>query len=124
MRNSKNDIGEMDVRRLFAQNLKRLRDLQRISQLQISVLTGLTHNFINDIENCKKWISADTLARLATALQVQPFQFFLSEYLAGQSQEDPSSIYREDFDDMFQKIASDWKSTYLPEPPDNKKKKD
>jgi transcriptional regulator with XRE-family HTH domain len=124
MKNLKTDIGEMDIRRLFAQNLKRLRDLQNISQLQMSVLTGLTHNFINDIENCKKWISADTLARLTTALKVQPFQFFLSEYLAAESQEDPSSIYREDFDDMFEKIASDWKNTYLPEPPGDKKKKD
>jgi transcriptional regulator with XRE-family HTH domain len=114
MKNTQKTIGEMEVRRLFAQNLRRLRELQNISQLQLSGLTGLTHNFINDIENSKKWISADTLARFSTALQVQPFQFFLSEYLANESRDDPSLVYREDFEDTFEKIAADWMNTYLP----------
>jgi transcriptional regulator with XRE-family HTH domain len=102
------------LRRLFAHNLKRLRDLQNISQLQLSVMTGLTHNFINDIENCKKWVSPESLATLAAALRVQPFQFFLSELLTAKYEEDRLNVYREDFVDMFQKVASDWMETYLP----------
>jgi transcriptional regulator with XRE-family HTH domain len=104
----------MEVRLIFARNLRRLRERQNISQLELSSLTGLTHNFINDIENCKKWISPETLAKFATALQVQPFQFFLSEVLIGEYEEDRLSIYREDFADSFQKMAADWMNTYLP----------
>jgi transcriptional regulator with XRE-family HTH domain len=114
MKNSKKTISGMEIRRTLAKNLKRLRELQNVSQLELSGMTGLTHNFINDIENCKKWISADTLARFASALQVQPFQLFLSELLAEESEDDPASVYREDFSDMFQKLASDWMNTYLP----------
>jgi transcriptional regulator with XRE-family HTH domain len=32
----------------------------------------LTHNFINDIENGKKWVSAETIGKLAIALKVEP----------------------------------------------------
>jgi transcriptional regulator with XRE-family HTH domain len=106
--------GGLEIRQMFAQNLKRLRERRNISQLELSGMTGLTHNFINDIENCKKWISADTLAKLATALQVQPFQFFLSELQADQAGSDILTVYREDFVDMFQKMTSDWMETYLP----------
>jgi transcriptional regulator with XRE-family HTH domain len=102
----------LEIRRLFAKNLKRLRDVRNISQLELSSMTGLTHNFINDIEHCKKWISADTLAKFAAALRAQPFQFFLTELQA--DEQDPASIYREDFTDIFQKIAADWMDTYLP----------
>jgi transcriptional regulator with XRE-family HTH domain len=105
----------IEIRRIFARNLKRLRDLQNVSQLELSSRTGLTHNFINDIENCRKWVSPETLAKFAIALRVQPFQFFLSEFLSGKYEEDQMSIYREDFADTFQKMASDWMNTYLPE---------
>jgi ribosome-binding protein aMBF1 (putative translation factor) len=75
--------GGTEIRRVFALNLKRLRELQHISQLQLSSMTGLTHNFINDIEKCRKWVSPESLAKLAAALRVQPFQFFISEFLTG-----------------------------------------
>ncbi|MDR0731913.1 MAG: helix-turn-helix domain-containing protein [Treponema sp.] len=103
-----------EIRRMFARNLKRLRELQNVSQLELSAMTGLTHNFINDIENCKKWVSSDTLAKLAGALHTQPFQFFLSELSPDEAGEDALGLYREDFVDVFQKVVSDWMNTYLP----------
>jgi transcriptional regulator with XRE-family HTH domain len=109
--------GGTEIRRIFARNLKRLREVQNISQLQLSVMTGLTHNFINDLEHGKKWVSPESLAKFAGALRVQPFQFFLSEFLTGKYEEDQLNIYREDFVDMFQKVASDWMRVYLPRNP-------
>jgi transcriptional regulator with XRE-family HTH domain len=99
---------------LLARNLKRLRELQHISQLDLSTMTGLTHNFINDIENCKKWISPESLAKFTAALGVQPFQFFLSKFHTDEYEEDHLSIYREDLEDTFKKTAADWVETYLP----------
>jgi transcriptional regulator with XRE-family HTH domain len=103
-----------EIRRTFARNLKRLRDLRNISQLELSSITGLAHNFINDIENGRKWISPETLAKFSKALQAQPFQFFLSEILSDGYEDDRLSIYREDFADTFQKMAADWMDIYLP----------
>jgi transcriptional regulator with XRE-family HTH domain len=104
----------LEIRRLFARNLRRLRELQNISQLDLSSMTGLTHNFINDIENCKKWISPESLAKFVDALGVQPFQFFLSKLLTDEYEEDNLSIYRKDLEDTFKKAASDWMEIYLP----------
>jgi transcriptional regulator with XRE-family HTH domain len=116
MKNARKAVTGIEIRRLFARNLKRLREVRNISQLELSGMTGLTHNFINDIEHCKKWISADSLAKFAAALRAQPFQFFLSEVQAEESAVDPMSIYREDFADIFQKTAADWLNIYLPQP--------
>lgn len=68
---------EYEIRILFGQNMKRFRKEKNISQMQLAEKADLTFNFINDIENGKKWISPNTLSKLCTALEVQPYHFFL-----------------------------------------------
>lgn len=104
-----NKINEEYIYKLISSNIKRLRSLQNISQLNLALSTGLTHNFINDIENCKKGVSARTLAKLSTALNVEPYQFFLPD---GMSNND-MMIYVKDFNDSLQKMVSDLTQTYL-----------
>jgi len=102
-------ITEKHVRGLVSKNLRRLRTLQNISQLSLAMNTGLTHNFINDIENCKKGISAKTLARLANALDAKPHQFYLPDELIN----DSMKIYVNDFNDSLQKIVKELTAQYL-----------
>jgi transcriptional regulator with XRE-family HTH domain len=79
------NIGEAEVRALLSRNLKRLRAKKNLSQLRLAVEAGLTHNFINDIENGKKWLSPKTLATLAAVLDSKPHEFFAPETtLSGQ----------------------------------------
>ena len=106
-------INEKYVRLLVSKNLRRLRSLQNISQLSLALNTGLTHNFINDIENCKKGISAKTLAKLANALEAKPHQFFLPDELVN----DSMKIYVNDFNDSLQKIVKDLTAQYLNQMP-------
>jgi transcriptional regulator with XRE-family HTH domain len=94
-------ITEEYVRFLVSKNLKRLRALQNISQLSLALDAGLTHNFINDIENCKKGISARSLAKLSSALDVEPHQLFLPENM----DDDQMRIYVQDFNDSLSKIV-------------------
>jgi len=105
----KNDINERYVYQLISSNVKRLRSLQNISQLNLAVITGLTHNFINDIENCKKGVSAKTLAKLSIALGVEPYQFFLPEGMINNE----VMIYVKDFNDSLQKVVSDLTQQYI-----------
>jgi transcriptional regulator with XRE-family HTH domain len=72
-------LDEADIRLLFAKNLKRLRETRNLSQLTLASMTGLAHNFINEIENCNKWVSAETIAKFSIALEVEPYRFFLPE---------------------------------------------
>ncbi|MCL2609413.1 MAG: helix-turn-helix transcriptional regulator [Treponema sp.] len=105
----KDNISEDYVRLLVSRNLKRLRMMQNLSQLGLAHVAELTHNFINDIENCKKGISAKTLAKLSVALNVEPHQFFLPESMAGNKMRP----YVDDFNDALQKIIKDLTEQYL-----------
>jgi transcriptional regulator with XRE-family HTH domain len=102
-------IDEKHIHHLISGNIKRLRTLQKISQLELSINTGLTHNFINDIENCKKGISVRSLAKLSNALNVEPYQFFLPEGMPNND----TLIYVKDFNDSLQKVVSDLTAQYL-----------
>ena len=103
------NVNEQYVRVLVSNNLKRLRSLQNMSQLSLALDTGLTHNFINDIENCKKGISANTLAKLSNALKAQPHQFFLPKDLSNNRMR----IYINDFNDALQKVTRELTARYL-----------
>jgi transcriptional regulator with XRE-family HTH domain len=103
-------MSEEQVRALVSKNLKRLRALQNFSQLSLAVSAGLTHNFINDIENCKKGISAKTLAKLSSALDAEPHQFFLPENMTDSQMQ----IYVTDFNDSLAKMVKELTEQYLP----------
>ena len=62
---------------LLSYNIRRLRKLHKMSQLELSACSGLSLAFINSIE--KKGVSADTLEKLANSLQAKPHELFLPE---------------------------------------------
>jgi transcriptional regulator with XRE-family HTH domain len=103
----------ISIRSLFSKNLKRLRAAANISQLTLAIEAGLTHNFINDIENGKKWVSAETIAKLAAALKAEPYQFFLSESKWNNQGAEIFSLYLDDFSDTFQKMVGEYRQRYL-----------
>jgi len=105
----KNEIDEKHVFKLVSNNIKRLRALQSMSQLDLALNTGLTHNFINDIENCKKGISAKTVAKLSIALNAEPYQLFLPNTMTNNE----VISYVKDFNDSLQKVVGELTQHYL-----------
>ena len=71
---------EIEVRRIFAENLKKLRKQKGLSQLKLSNEMQIAFTFINDIENCKKWVSPETIARFATFFGVPVSAFFQDDF--------------------------------------------
>ncbi|MDR0527150.1 MAG: helix-turn-helix domain-containing protein [Spirochaetaceae bacterium] len=69
-----------ELRALFGDNLKKLRMDAKISQLKLGLKIDLTHNFINDIERGKKGASFETVVKLAEALGVEPYRFFVPKW--------------------------------------------
>jgi transcriptional regulator with XRE-family HTH domain len=103
-----------DIRRLLSRNIKRLRSLQNISQMALADQADLTHNFINDIEKGKKWVSAETIAKIATALRIEPYQLFLPHSGSSGDGVNPFfSIYLDDFSDSLQKMVGELKNRYI-----------
>lgn len=66
-----------ELKGLFGDNLRKIRGDAKISQLKLGMKINLTHNFINDIERGKKGASFETVAKLAEALEVEPYRFFV-----------------------------------------------
>jgi transcriptional regulator with XRE-family HTH domain len=103
-------MDENYIRNLVSRNLRRIRSLQNFSQLSLALNAGVTHNFINDVENCKKGISVKTLAKLSVALNVEPYQFFLPENML----DDKMQPYVVDFNNSVQKMVKELTEQYLP----------
>jgi len=91
-----------------------------MSQLSLAENAGLTHNFINDIENGKKWVSAETIGKLAFVLKVEPYQFFISESKWNDQGAEIFSLYLDDFNDSVAKIVKDYRCRYLSEDAEEK----
>ena len=70
---------EIEVRTIFAENLKKLRKQKGLSQLKLANELQMAFTFINDIENCKKWVSPETLARFASFFSIPVSSFFITE---------------------------------------------
>ena len=68
---------EKEIRDLFGYNLKRIRKLRNVSQMQLADKVDMNFSFINAIENGKKWISPESIAKFTEALEIEAYQFFL-----------------------------------------------
>ena len=105
----------INIRSLFSRNLRRLRTVANMSQLTLAENADLTHNFINDIENGKKWVSAETIGKLAFALKAEPYQFFISESKWNDHGAEIFSLYLDDFTDSVAKVVKEYRCRYLAE---------
>lgn len=73
---------ESEVRDLFGYNLKRIRKSKNLSQMELADELEMHFTFISDIENGKKWVSPETIAKIASCLNAEPYQFFIPKEYA------------------------------------------
>ncbi len=107
------DISGKYICGLFGKNLKRFRLKAGLSQAALAEESNLTHAFINNIENGKKWISCKTMAQLCCALGVEPHQFFFPVSKQKPEYFDILSAYIDDFSKFVLKNVTDFKNRYL-----------
>ena len=62
----------MKLRRIVAQNLRRLRQDRGLSQEELADLAGLNRNYVGMVEREENAPTVDTLEALAKALKVAP----------------------------------------------------
>ncbi|MDR0662482.1 MAG: helix-turn-helix domain-containing protein [Spirochaetaceae bacterium] len=96
------------VRLIFSRNLKRLREKAKFSQIELAMESGITHNFINDIEHAKRGVSLDTIEKLSQALKVSPHTFFIED---SETLEKDLSPYPEHIDSLIRAVE-DFRSHY------------
>jgi len=74
----------MKVAEQFGDNLRRLRRRAGLSQEETAVLASLHRTAVGQLERGERVARADTIAKLAGALRVDPAEFFAGiEWLPG-----------------------------------------
>jgi transcriptional regulator with XRE-family HTH domain len=66
----------MDLRELFATNLRRLRNEKGLSQDDLSVDADMSRSYLSQIEAGKFFVSIKIIGKLAETLDVEPAEFF------------------------------------------------
>lgn len=69
----------MDLRATFIKNLKIYRNRLKISQMKLAELCETSTSYIGEIEIGKKFPSIEMIQKIAAALQIAPYQLFMTE---------------------------------------------
>ena len=62
----------MKIRAILANNIKKYRAAEQLSQEKLAELCGLHRTYISDIERCERNVSIDNIGKIASALNVSP----------------------------------------------------
>ncbi|SHI05144.1 helix-turn-helix domain-containing protein [Bradyrhizobium erythrophlei] len=66
----------MDLRQLFATNLRRLRHERRVSQEQLAHDAEVDRAYLSRVERAATYVGLEIIEKLATILEVDPAEFF------------------------------------------------
>jgi transcriptional regulator with XRE-family HTH domain len=67
---------ESECRNILSANIKQYRKKIGLSQLMLSERLDVSPNFLGSVETGKKWVSPNTLVKLANALNIEVYQLF------------------------------------------------
>ena len=101
-----------DIREIFGKNLRYFRDQKNLSQVALSCKAGLAHNFVNDVENRKKWVSPETISKLVSVLDVEPYQLFTTNPLDSK-QTSQINKYLDELNERFSEAVGEIKASYF-----------
>ncbi|MCL2008335.1 MAG: helix-turn-helix domain-containing protein [Treponema sp.] len=68
-----------DLRKILSQNIRNARSSLHISQAKLAESAGISFSHMLDIEYCKSWVSEKTLAGIADALSMEPYELLIPE---------------------------------------------
>jgi transcriptional regulator with XRE-family HTH domain len=66
----------MDLRQLFATNLRRLRHDRKLSQEQLAHDAGVDRAYLSRVERAVTYVGLEIIEKLASILGVDPVEFF------------------------------------------------
>lgn len=69
----------MDIRQVFAANLRRLRHARNLSQEALAHEAQIDRTYVSALERGVYSASLDTIANLADALGVEPYELLIRE---------------------------------------------
>ena len=80
------------IRKILSSNIKKHRAVFGYSQEKLAEKAGLSAQTLNDIEGCRRWVSAKTLSKLARALNINEYELLLPEKKDSEKKSRDSSL--------------------------------
>lgn len=77
--NSQQSSGEDELRSILAQNVRRIRREQSLSQEDLAFRCDLDRTYISAVERCIWNVSLGNIGKIAAALDVEPWQLLVPE---------------------------------------------
>jgi transcriptional regulator with XRE-family HTH domain len=65
----------MDLREIFATNLRRLRNAKGLSQDDLAYEAGISRSYLSQIEKGSFYVSIKVIGKLAATLEAEPAEF-------------------------------------------------
>jgi transcriptional regulator with XRE-family HTH domain len=65
---------EKELHEIFSRNIRRRRRDLDLTQIALAKKTGVSTNFINDIESGKKWASLATMVKIANVFDIHIYE--------------------------------------------------
>ena len=69
----------MNILKTFGTNVRTIRESRGLSQEALADKADLHRTYISDIEHFQRNISLDNIQKLATALEVKPYELLMTD---------------------------------------------
>lgn len=76
--------------------------MNKMTQMQLAEAADISVGFLCDLESGKKWGTLETMAKLAKALHIKPYQLLMPE-----DEKDQTINIHEDLSDLSQNLKHD-----------------
>jgi transcriptional regulator with XRE-family HTH domain len=67
----------MDLRQIFATNLRNARHAKGLSQETLAWEARMDRTHLSEIENAKAWVGLEIMGKLATVLEIEPHELLM-----------------------------------------------
>ena len=104
----KKTMTEQELKTAFGKNIKFRREHKKWSQEELSVKTGVTKNTISDFETGTKFARANTLVKLAKALETAPYELLKPGNVLPDNPDDIVAHYSEYVLDAIEEIGKEY----------------
>ena len=104
---------EADLRAIFSQNIRRLRNYRGLSQADFAEKVDISVPFLSDIENGKKWVSPATLVKIAEALNIETYELLKPDNIVPDNAVNIIEKYTADIHKIFGDTLNTIQNSYI-----------
>ena len=102
---------EVEFRQIFSANIRKYRKKMSLSQMDLARNACISANFLNDMENGKKWASPGTMVKIAEVLGIEAYELLKPEGLYPDNLNSIIKKYTDDIHFALDKIRKDFLKT-------------